>query len=197
MKTYSIYIVLTRANTMISRLIRLVKKDEYTHAAISLDKELKHMYSFGRKYPRNPFIGVFKRERINKGFYKILKSISCVAIELKVTKEQYQKVRLLLYHFIYYRHRYKYNYRGLYHSLFNISASYEYRFLCSEFVYHVLKESDILDLNIPRNLVRPQDFLKINGNLIYSGDLKEFKPYNEELNQLGVYKIANVYSKSM
>ena len=69
--------------------------------------------------------------------------------------------------------------------------------MCSEFVYHVLKESDILDLNIPRNLVRPQDFLKINGNLIYSGDLKEFKPYNEELNQLGVYKIANVYSKSM
>lgn len=45
-----IYIVLTRTNTLISRIIRLFMNDEYTHAAIALDKELNNMYSFGRKY---------------------------------------------------------------------------------------------------------------------------------------------------
>ena len=43
MEKYCIYIVLTRMNTTIARLIRIIKKDDFTHAAISLDKQLKYM----------------------------------------------------------------------------------------------------------------------------------------------------------
>ena len=89
MKKYYLYIVLTRTNTGISKIIQLIKKDEYTHAAISLDKDLNHMYSFGRR---------------------------------KMNKEAYS----------------------------------DDKFLCSEFVYYILKESGVADLKIPRNLVRPQ-----------------------------------------
>ena len=53
MEKYCIYIVLTRMNTTIARLIRIIKKDDFTHAAISLDKQLntciaywKYTYSF-------------------------------------------------------------------------------------------------------------------------------------------------------
>lgn len=60
MEKYSLYVVLTRTNTVISKVVQLVKKDEYTHAAISLDEELNYMYSFGRKYSYYPFIGRFK-----------------------------------------------------------------------------------------------------------------------------------------
>lgn len=50
MEKFYVYVVLTRTNTVISRLIQLFKKDEFTHAAISLDRDLANMYSFGRKY---------------------------------------------------------------------------------------------------------------------------------------------------
>lgn len=48
MEKFYVYVVLTRTNTVISRLIQLFKKDEFTHAAISLDRDLANMYSFGR-----------------------------------------------------------------------------------------------------------------------------------------------------
>ena len=67
MRDHSLYIVLTRTNTLISRLIHVLKNDEYTHAAIALDSELKHMYSFGRIYAWNPFVGGFKKEEVNIG----------------------------------------------------------------------------------------------------------------------------------
>jgi len=63
-----LYIVLTRPNTTISKLIKFIKKDEYTHAAISLDKELEQMYSFGRKHTYNPFIGKFNRKTLTKEY---------------------------------------------------------------------------------------------------------------------------------
>ena len=49
MERFYLYIVLTRTNTVMSKLIQIFKNYEYTHAAISLDKGLNQMYSFGRR----------------------------------------------------------------------------------------------------------------------------------------------------
>lgn len=43
-----LYIVLTRINTAISKLIKIFKNDVITHSVISLDKEINRMYIFGR-----------------------------------------------------------------------------------------------------------------------------------------------------
>ena len=72
---------------------------------------------------------------------------------------------------------------GLIHSMLNKPALSENRFLCSEFVYHILAESNILDLNISRNLVRPQNFLYVGGKVIYEGDLKVL-----ELSEKNIHK---------
>ena len=158
-----------------SNMIRIFKNDEYTHAAISLDKELNHMYSFGRRNTYNPFIGRFRKEEINEGVYKLCNILPGAIIEVEVSKEQYEKAKVTLAHFISNSHLYKYNYKGLMHSLLNKPVCSNYRFLCSEFVYHILKESGIADLKISRNLVRPQSLLKIEGRIIYKGNLKEIK----------------------
>lgn len=168
-----LYIVLTRPNTAISKLIRFFKNDEYTHAAISLDKELDHMYSFGRKNAYNPFIGKFKQENINKGLYKICKTLPGVILEVEASEQQYEKAKSLIAHFVSNSNRYKYNYMGLYYSLFNKASHDEHRFLCSEFVYYILNESGIADFKISRNLVRPQNLLKIKSSIIYKGNLKD------------------------
>lgn len=172
MEKYFLYIVLTRTNTVISKVIQWVKKDEYTHAAIALDEELNYMYSFGRKYSYFPFIGRFKQEDLNTGLYKFNKGLPVMIMELEVSRQQYEDAKGLLDQFIANRHLYKYNYKGLLHCLLNKSASCDHRFLCSEFVYYILKESGATDLEMPRNLVRPQSLLNLKSRIVYQGTIR-------------------------
>ena len=46
-----IYIVLTYTGTILSRIIKVFTKKEYSHVSIALDQDLKYMYSFGRLNP--------------------------------------------------------------------------------------------------------------------------------------------------
>jgi len=190
-----IYIVLTRTNTVISKLIQFAKNDEYTHASISLDKELDHMYSFGRKHTYNPFIGRFKQENLSEGAYKFCKTLPGVIMEIEVSKEQHEKVANLLDHFISNGNLYKYNYKGLFNGLLNQEVCYENRFLCSEFVYYILKESGIRDLKISRNLVRPQSLIELDSNIVYKGNLKALKYQNDncDSNEVEIGKLSVVY----
>jgi len=169
-----IYIVLTRTNTIVSRLIRLFKNDEYTHASIALDRDLRNMYSFGRKYLYYPFVGVFKVENKDEGVYRLQKKVPCVVLEVEVTQQQYEKAQSIISHFVASGYLYKYNYKGLLYNLLNIEAYSENRFLCSEFVYYVLNQSGVVNFNIPRNLVRPESLLNIKSSIMYKGDLKTF-----------------------
>lgn len=177
MEKKHLYVVLTRTNTVLSKLIHFVTNDEYTHAAISLDKNLCHMYSFGRKYIYNPFLGRFRHEDLNEGLYKLCKTLPGIIMELEISKEQYEKIEDLLETFILNSDYYKYNYKGLIYSMLNKPMQEDDTFLCSEFVYHLLRESGIADLNLSRNLVRPQSLMSIKSKIIYSGDLKSINRY--------------------
>jgi hypothetical protein len=168
-----LYVVLTRTNTVISRLIHFFTHDDYTHAALSFDRDLEEMYSFGRRTTYNPFIGRFKRESLDEGIYKISRNLPGVIVEIEVPKERYDEARELLEVFIANRSRYKYNYRGLVYGLFNKPTTKEDRFLCSQFVYYILHNSGIADFHRPSNLVRPQDFLNLPGRIVFQGDLKD------------------------
>ena len=54
-----IYIILTFTGTILSRIVRIYTRKEYSHVSISLDQDLTKMYSFGRLNAYNPFSGVF------------------------------------------------------------------------------------------------------------------------------------------
>ena len=170
---YRLYVVLTRTNTIISRLIHLVTQDEYTHAALALDQELQRMYSFARKYTHNPFIGRFKHEHLDEGIYKLAKQLPGVVLEIEVSQSQYEKACQLIEGFIANQSQYKYNCKGLIYGLLNRPTKRNDRFLCSQFVYYILHESGVVDFQTPANLVKPQDFLRIQGQVVYRGDLKE------------------------
>ena len=172
MENKKIYIVLTRTNTILSRMIGFIKDDEYTHASISLDKRLAKMYSFGRKNTYNPFVGRFVEENFNEGVYGRCDDLQGLVMEIDVTHEQYRKAEKLISKFISNRNLYKYNYMGLFNCLLGKELCNNHRFLCSEFVYYILNKSGIVNINKPRNLVRPQDLLNINGRIIFKGNLK-------------------------
>ena len=172
MKNRHIYIVLTRTNTVLSNLISLIKKDEYTHASISVNKELNTIYSVGRKHACNPFVGCFVKENLFEGVFGFHNKLKGQVLQLNVTEEQYDEVRKLLYDFDSNSDYYKYNYLGLINSLLNRESFCDERFLCSEFVYYVLNKAGIAELNKPRNLVRPQDLLNITSEIVFEGNLK-------------------------
>lgn len=191
MEKFHLYIVLTRTNTLMSKLIFFFTNDEFTHAAISLDKELNDMYSFGRRNTYNPLVGRFRKEDLKEGVYEFCDTIPGVITEIEVSKQQYEKVKKLLDHFISNSELYKYNYKGLIHNLLQKPICTENRFLCSEFVYYILKEGGVADLKMSRNLVRPQTLMEIEGRMIYKGNLKEIelfdnKPYGTEMRRLRV-----------
>lgn len=180
MGKHCLYIVLTRSKTTVSRLIHLIKRDQYTHASLALDRELLGMYSFGRKYARNPFVARFKQEPMDRGLYKLYDYLPGLIMEIEVSEEQYLRAKSVVEHFITHSAKYRYNYLGLVNSLISRESYSDHRFLCSEFVYYVLSESGIMDLNKARNLVRPQDFLdryqEFNARIIFEGNIKEFVP---------------------
>jgi hypothetical protein len=162
-----------RSPTILSHIIAALKGDEYTHAALSLDYGLDYMFSFGRRHRRNPFVGCFKHERVTDKLYGTEKVLPGAVMELAVTQAQYDMVAGQIERFLLDNHRFGYNYLGLVRGIWGGSAHCNRRFLCSEFVYHVLSMCNAADLQLPPEQVRPQDLLRV-GREIFKGDLKAF-----------------------
>lgn len=66
MKT--IYILLTRSSSVLSRIIHFATGDDYTHVSIAFDKELHTLYSSGRKNGRTVIPAGPCVESIRDGF---------------------------------------------------------------------------------------------------------------------------------
>ena len=169
-----IYIVVTHTGTVLSRIIKNYTQDEFSHVSISLDKELKEMYSFGRLNPYNPFWGGFVQEGINFGTFKRFRKTVCKIYSLKITEEQYNNVRGMIEYIKSSKQLHKFNVIGLFAVGFNKRISFENSFYCAEFVKYVLDKSGI-ENNLPE-LIKPEDFKNIQGlNEIYSGRLRKYQ----------------------
>lgn len=169
-----IYIVLTHTGTVLSRIIKSYTRDEFSHVSISLDKELKEMYSFGRLNPYNPFWGGFVQEGINFGTFKRFRKTVCKIYSLKITEEQYNNVRGMIEYIKSSKQLQKFNVIGLFAVGFNKRISFENSFYCAEFVKYVLDKSEI-ENNLPE-MIKPEDFKKMQGlNEIYEGLLSKYQ----------------------
>ena len=63
-KEREVYIVLTNTGTVLANVISYCTKEHLSHVSIAFDSDLREVYSFGRKYQRNPFIGGFIQEDV-------------------------------------------------------------------------------------------------------------------------------------
>jgi hypothetical protein len=132
------------------------------------------MFSFGRRKASNPFVGCFRRERLNEGIYKAYRRIPGVVLEIPVTRSQYERIHLEIEKFLLNSHNYDYNISGMIGHMFHTAWEDDTRFFCSEFVYHILCLSGVCDWGKPRGSIRPQHLLRLNGRLIFEGNLKEY-----------------------
>ena len=171
-----IYLVLTHTGTMLSRIIKVYTKNEFSHSSISLDDKLMKMYSFGRLNPNNPFIGGCVHEYIDKCTFKRFKNTTTKVYELNISDEQYDKIQEIINKLETHKSEYKFNVLGLFLVALKFRYKREKSFYCAEFVKYVLQEIGVED-ELPK-LIKPEDFKRIkNKELVYSGLLRDYK-YN-------------------
>lgn len=176
MKTKNIYLLFSSTGTMLARTIDLYTRTSFNHVSIALDESLDLVYSFGRKRPKNPFIGGFVRENINLPFF--LHS-NCAIYQLKVTEQEYDQLREKLLLMEAQEHLYRYNFLGLFGVMMNIEFHRHNAFFCSQFVATLLKECGIYHNAKPAGLIRPQDLRNWEElQLVYQGELNQYPYFN-------------------
>ena len=178
-----IYIVLTHTGTMLSNIIKFYTKCEFSHVSISLDKELEHMYSFGRKNPYNPFWGGFIHEKLEKGTFKRFGNTYSVVYSLNIEERQYEIIKYLINKFNANINKYKFNTIGLFAVAMHIRIKRKKYFYCAEFVKYLLDTSNIKN-NLPK-LIKPEDFKRLNNiHEIYKGRLSDYKSKLKSENEI-------------
>ena len=177
-KEYKLYIVISQTGTMFSKIVRLFTRDPYNHSSISLNEDLTDMYSFGRKYARFPFPGGFIQECIGKKVFATHPNTTMIVYELTVTKEQYDKVIQIVREMRKQKNMYAYNLLGVIFVIFHKYHPSHNKYYCSEFVKYILTESGIATAEELPVICKPMDFLKVNGNKIYEGRMKNYNTYN-------------------
>ena len=178
-----IYIVLTYTGTILSQIIKRYTKDEFSHISISLDIELKEMYSFGRLNPYYPFLCGFIHEYINRGTFKRFYNTKTRVYSLDITSEQYEIIKNTIIQFQKNRKQYKFNFIGLFAAGFHIKRKKEQAFYCAEFVKYIMDNAKIGNLSLPE-VLKPEDFKRIDGlQEIYSGLLRQYQINNINRNE--------------
>lgn len=171
-----IYIVTTYTGTTMSYIIKKTIKEEYAHVSISLDADLKEMYSFGRKRTYHPFIAGLVKEDINSGLYKIKPKTKCRVYSIEVTDETYELVKKNLKSYWKRKNDFKYDVIGLIYMRLHRSRKRNNRYVCSTFVADVLSQSNINLFDKPFYDITPKEYLDCDKlKLEYEGLLKNAK----------------------
>ncbi|ENH95555.1 hypothetical protein J416_15432 [Gracilibacillus halophilus YIM-C55.5] len=178
----NVYIVLSDTGTFFTSLIKKYTKAPYNHASISFDPDLKEMYSFGRKHPKNPFYGGFVKEDVFTGTYSQYKDTTCVIYQLEVTEREKEKMERLLEVFIKNHHKYLYNILGIIGVSVHEPIEFSNSFFCSQFVAEILRRSGVKLWDKLPAMVTPEDYRQNQHlTLIYEGKLFDFEPIKRNL----------------
>ena len=176
MEPKKVYIVISQTGSIVSKFIRIVTRDRYNHVSISLDKELKDMYSFGRVHTYNAFIGGFVKESVEKGTFKrFVNNTVAMIIEIDVGAEKYEEIAKDLAWMYKHRGEYHYNYKGLFLAIFGKPRHKIHCFYCSEFLKNFFDKHGISNIEPESKVIKPMHFLDIpGGKVIFEGRLRDY-----------------------
>lgn len=171
MKT--IYILLTKSDTYVSKIIKMTTNDTYTHASISFEHTLQPLYSFSR-LQLAPLPAGLHTEPFDSGFFKKYPHLPCALYALEVEDEVYTAAKADVEGMMSIASLYRYNIMGLIFCRLNIPLNRKYHYFCSEFVSKILKNSNALTLPKEPSLMRPEDYTNIEAlTCLYEGELYE------------------------
>lgn len=172
MKT--IYILLTRSTTLLSRVVGVFTADRYTHVSLSFEQGLQPMYSSARKNGETLFPAGPCAEYFHRGLWKRNPQIPCALYCLRVSDTAYFAAQNEVRRILQQKDRYHFNIIGLILCRMNIPYRRRWHFFCSQFVGEVLHRSNALVLPKDSSLMRPADYMHLPElTLCYTGFLGE------------------------
>ncbi|CAM5209457.1 Permuted papain-like amidase YaeF/Yiix C92 family enzyme OS=Ureibacillus acetophenoni OX=614649 GN=SAMN05877842_11574 PE=4 SV=1 [Ureibacillus acetophenoni] len=177
----AIYVLLTDTGTVFTRLIKLFTDAPYNHVSIVFDEELDEIYSFGRKYPRNPLKAGFIKEDVYFGTYRYFNNTRCLLLKIDVSIGEYVRIRNVIHNFNSNKELYSYNLLGLVGVAVGYPIHQRNKFFCSQFVAEVFNKSGVKLWDTPSALVTPNDFfMHPRFDLVYEGALYEYPLLDKE-----------------
>lgn len=166
----NVYILLSRPNTFISRLIAFFTSAEFSHVSVAYDSELKTLCSFARKYPFFPIPGGLVLENEFGVLRKPLRNAPCLLLKASVSDDVFESVRAKIDKMLSERDKYRYSLLGLFFCRLGIAVSRRNHYFCSQFAAEILAHAGVCGLPKPPSLMLPHDFLGIpNLTCIYRG----------------------------
>jgi len=156
---HRLFILLSYTGTSISKLIKYVTKQPYTHASIAFDEALTEMWSYNIFTRKNGINGGLIKEDL-----KDFKGAKYSLYELSCTPEIYNKVRSRVQEIAADVEGTGYNVLGLINTIYQkvlFKSENEIRMFCSQFVVTVLRAAGIeIFKNKDTSFIRPGDFVR-------------------------------------
>lgn len=181
---YPVFIALMHTGTSMSRTIRTVTHDEFTHATISFNSKLNPLYSFGTKnYPGNDH--GFVQQEPTSDFYRHYKASYSVYV-MYVSKNQRDKMLQRLQQFIDNADSFKFDIPALVACALKIPTEFRKKFFCSRFCMEIIGQG--IDLEKVPSLWSPQQMSELNNiSLVNKGD--DFYKYDYRITEKNLKKI--------
>ena len=162
-KLYPVYVLLShRSASALSNVIKALTHSQFSHAALSFDPKLTHMYSFGRNSP-NSSKGSFRLESIKKDAYA-MGEVPYSLYVVPCTAEQCKLIKKRLKYFAANKSNFTFDMAGLVKNGLGIESEPDDKWFCSRFV------ADVLNAGAPNgtkyvehpSLMDPDDFRHTN-----------------------------------
>ena len=191
MKT--IYILLTRSGTLLSKLVYAVTGASYTHASMAFDEELNCLYSSTRKNGYTMFPAGPSKEYLNKGVFRLRGDAPCALYALEVTDDAYVRARRRAEHMMARGELYRFNTLGLILCALHIRWQRRRHYFCSQFVSEVLEKSGAMELPKHSTLMHPNDYTRLEElRCVYKGTLaglpqRQQMEFDQNATVIGVY----------
>lgn len=166
-----IYVIFSSTPFKISKCIRVITRNFYNHASISIDPQLGCFYSFARRYRNAPLYGGFVEESrlryIRNNIYSSFK-----IAKVPVSQEQYESVQKTLQQMRGDEFSYIYNTFSAAAAAFGRKVIIDRSYTCIEFVIHILSSTQIInDFNPKKNYTINMLEQKLREYTFFEGEI--------------------------
>lgn len=163
-----IFIVTSYTNTNFGKVITTYTHAKYSHASLSFDSSLKHLYSFNANNGTRKLGGI-SLESID-GYIETYQDASISVSCIFVKEDDFEKIQNVLNKMLENKNHTMYGYSNLLNIIFKRSkemSSDAMSMVCSQFVAYILSRADIHVVDKSDNLVTPKDLANISNPKVY------------------------------
>lgn len=187
---YPVYVLLTYTGTAMSKIIKFVTKEPYSHISISFDTSMQELYSFGRKTYDDDM--KFIKESIKEGIMKDTAADGRYSLYVMfVTKEEHEMMRKKLDEFIAMSDKLKYSLKGLFNFILGRETTDDGEYFCSQFVAEIIRAGRETVFSKHPSLYSPYQIIKTKPfKFVSKGSLVN---YNEEAIKEKVYSLFSKF----